>query len=76
MTTALESTVAGVTCTGCARGIRMGLLGLPEVTAVDVEVDTGRVRVTGDPLDGSRIERQLTWLGFPPTSEEDDDADR
>jgi hypothetical protein len=53
-----------------------GVLALPEIADVEVDVAAGRVRVSGDALDGDRVGRQLSWLGFPPASEEDDDADR
>lgn len=76
MTTTLDVTVKGMTCGGCARGIRMGLLGLPEVETVDVDITAGSVHVSGHALDAERLRRQLLWLGFPPTSEETTDADR
>jgi hypothetical protein len=76
VSTTPELAVAGVTCSNRAGDSRMGLPGLPEVTVVDVEFDIGRVRLTGKRPDLDRIGRQLTWLGFPPTGEEDDDADR
>jgi copper chaperone len=65
----LEFTVAGITCSGCVTGIRLGLLGLREVATVELDVASGRVQVHGSGLDEDRIRAQLGWLGFPPTSE-------
>ena len=76
MTATLDIAVDGVTCAGCARGIRMGLVALPEVDTVDVDISSGVVHVAGAALGADRIRRQLAWLGFPPITEGDDDEDR
>lgn len=65
----LEFTVAGISCSGCVTGIRLGLLALREVATVEVDVGSGKVQVHGNGLDEDRIRAQLGWLGFPPTSE-------
>ena len=44
--------VSGMTCDHCARAVRAEISKLPGVTEVDVDVDGGTVRVTGDPLPG------------------------
>ena len=44
--------VSGMTCDHCARAVRAEISKLPGVTGVDVDVDVGTVRVTGDPLPG------------------------
>ena len=42
-------TVKGMTCGHCASAVQKEIGGLPGVTGVEVELDTGTVRVTADP---------------------------
>ena len=44
--------VTGMTCDHCARAVRAEIGKLPGVTAVDVDVAAGTVRVSGNPLPG------------------------
>ena len=44
--------VTGMTCDHCASAVRAEISKLPGVTAVDVDVTAGTVRVCGDPLPG------------------------
>jgi copper chaperone len=44
--------VTGMTCDHCASAVRTEISKLPGVTAVDVDVTAGTVRVCGDPLPG------------------------
>jgi copper chaperone len=44
--------VTGMTCDHCASAVRAEIGKLAGVTGVDVDVDAGTVRVTGDPLPG------------------------
>ena len=44
--------VAGMTCDHCASAVRAEISKLSGVSGVDVDVDAGTVRVTGDPLPG------------------------
>ena len=44
--------VTGMTCDHCADAVRAEISKLPGVTGVDVDVDEGSVRVSGDPLPG------------------------
>jgi copper chaperone len=41
-----------MTCDHCAHAVQAEIRKLPGVTAVDVDVAGGTVRVTGDPLPG------------------------
>jgi copper chaperone len=41
-----------MTCDHCARAVRAEISRLAGVTGVDVDVATGTVRVSGDPLPG------------------------
>lgn len=43
-------TVTGMTCDHCTSAVRAEISKLPGVTAVDVDVTAGTVRVSGDPL--------------------------
>lgn len=66
VTMPLESfTVRNVKCDGCATNIRDGLLGLPGITTVDVDVATGHVTVEGSELARERLAEKLTALGYP-----------
>ncbi len=47
MTTATFD-VTGMTCGHCVRAVTEEVSAVPGVTAVDVDLDAGRVRVTGD----------------------------
>jgi len=44
--------VTGMSCDHCASAVRAEISKLPGVTGVDVDVDAGTVRVSGDPLPG------------------------
>jgi len=44
--------VTGMSCDHCASAIRAEISRLPGVTGIDVDVATGTVRVSGDPLPG------------------------
>ena len=48
MTTRTDYTVTGMTCGHCVRSVTEEVGALPAVTAVDVDLDTGRVTVTSD----------------------------
>jgi copper chaperone len=50
--------VVGMTCDHCARAVQAEIGKLPGVTAVDVDVAGGMVRVTGDPLPGDASLRE------------------
>ena len=41
-----------MTCDHCASAVRAEIGKLPGITDVDVDVDVGAVRITGDPLPG------------------------
>ena len=42
--------VTGMTCEHCARAVRDEVGQIPGVSAVDVDVAAGQVRITGSPL--------------------------
>jgi copper chaperone len=41
--------VKGMTCGHCVSAVQKEIGGLPGVTGVDVDLDTGTVRITADP---------------------------
>lgn len=44
----IELQVVGMSCSSCVRHVREGLRKVPGVTAVDVELEQARARVTHD----------------------------
>ena len=60
----IELKARNIKCGGCASAIREGLTSLPGVSGVEVDVDSGTVRVSGD-ADRAAIEAKLAELGYP-----------
>jgi copper chaperone CopZ len=61
----VEFRVAGLRCSGCVMGRRLGLLALDGVHAVDVDRESGRATVrTAPEPDPALLEEQLHWLGY------------
>jgi copper chaperone len=58
-------TVRNVKCGGCAANIRKGLGALPGVDTIEVEVQDGRVTVTGTHLSRAELSAKLAALGYP-----------
>ena len=58
-------TVQKVKCDGCATNIREGLLNLPGIDSVDVEISTGQVAVQGTQLSREELAGKLAALGYP-----------
>jgi copper chaperone len=50
--------VTGMTCDHCANAVRAEISKLPGITGVDVDIATGAVRITGDPLPGDASLRE------------------
>ena len=57
--------VQKVKCDGCATNIREGLLSLPGIDSVEVEVSTGQVTIQGTQLSHEELAGKLTALGYP-----------
>lgn len=64
----IELQASNIKCGGCASAIQEGLGSLPGVTAVEVDIDTGRVRVEGGNPDREAIVARLAELGYPVTA--------
>jgi len=60
-----EFTVQNVKCGGCVKAIQEGLARLAGVQSVEVTMEGGRVRVTGDHLDRAALAAKLAELGYP-----------
>jgi len=60
--------VTNVKCGGCVTTVREGLMKLPGVSQVLVEVSSGAVEVQGEALDAKVLEDKLAELGYPPVS--------
>ena len=50
--------VTGMTCGHCASAVRAEISKLAGITDVDVDVDTGTVRISGEPLPGDASLRE------------------
>ncbi|MEU8691940.1 cation transporter [Streptomyces sp. NPDC048665] len=58
-------TVAGMVCAHCAAAVAQGIERIPEVTAVAVDADSGRVVVTsGRPLDVTDVRAAVEEAGY------------
>jgi copper ion binding protein len=57
--------VTGMTCEHCARAVRDEVGQIPGVSAVDVDVAAGKVRITGSPVPGdSALREAITEAGY------------
>lgn len=59
-----ELTVQGMTCGSCVKHVTAALKSLPGVTAVDVDLNAGRVRVTAS-SDTTAFIAALDDAGYP-----------
>lgn len=57
--------VKNVKCGGCAGAIENGLKTLPGIDSVDVEIDSGKVTVSGSDLSREQLAAKLQELGYP-----------
>ncbi len=55
-----------IKCMGCVNNIEQGLLSLPDVTRVKVDLDSKTVQVEGNDLSEPDIHNKITELGYPP----------
>jgi len=63
--TSLTLTVLNVKCEGCVDNIVNGLNPIDGIENIDVDVNTGTVKITGTNLDKSNITSKLSELGYP-----------
>ncbi len=64
MSTTATYTVTGMTCNHCVNAVKEEVSEIPGVTAVEVELDSGRLEVTSDdPVDFDRIVEAVAEAG-------------
>lgn len=69
MTTTAEYTVTGMSCGHCVAAVTEEVGGLTGVTAVDVDLESGRVTVTSDaPIDAAEVAAAVAEAGYEVTS--------
>jgi copper chaperone len=57
--------VSGMTCEHCAMAVRTEISGLPGVTNVDVDVSSGEVAITADPVpDDAALRSAVDAAGY------------
>ncbi len=61
----LDLKVANVKCGGCASTIQEGLVTMPGIESVDVDIASGTVSINGTEIDTAAIQRKLGELGYP-----------
>lgn len=59
-----EYRVQGMTCSGCATKVTAAVSRVPGVVATDVDLATGRVRVTGRAVDEASVHAAITGAGY------------
>jgi copper ion binding protein len=68
MTTDTRSyTVSGMTCTHCVASVREEVSEVGGVSAVDVELSSGRLIVSGDAIDDEAIRAAVGEAGYEVT---------
>ena len=63
-----EYTVQGMTCAHCVSSVREEVAELPGVDAVDVDLATGRLSVTGDGVDDDAVRAAVAEAGYEVVS--------
>lgn len=57
--------VKGMTCEHCANAVRTEISSLPGVTDVDVDVDSGEVRIVAEPVpDDAALQAAVDAAGY------------
>ncbi|MFA7619963.1 MAG: heavy-metal-associated domain-containing protein [Thiohalomonadaceae bacterium] len=58
-------TVKNIKCGGCVANVQKGLKDVPGVENVEVTIDGGLVKVTGEGLSRVQLAERLRELGYP-----------
>ena len=56
--------VAGMTCGHCATAVAEEIGALPGVTAVDVDLESARLTVRGEPVDDAAVAAAVAEAGY------------
>ena len=65
---AREYTVQGMTCSHCVSSVREEVAEVPGVEAVDVDLASGRLTVTGEDADDAAIRAAVAEAGYEVVS--------
>jgi len=69
----MDLQVEGMSCGSCVKRVTQALLPLPGVSGVDVDLPSGRVRVSGELVQGGDLLiGALTDMGYPAKLTSDD----
>lgn len=60
--------VEGMTCAHCVNAVTGAVAAVPGVGDVDVNLDRGTVRVTGEEVDDSAVREAIVDAGYTPTT--------
>ena len=60
----LDYTVEGMTCSHCALSVREEVSEVPGVSAVDVDLASGRMTVTGDYVSDDAVRAAVAEAGY------------
>jgi copper chaperone len=59
-----DYTVQGMTCSHCVLSVREELSEVPGVSAVDVDLTSGRMTVTGQDIDDNAVHAAVAYAGY------------
>jgi copper chaperone len=62
--------VENIKCGGCINSINNALKKIPEIESIDVDLETGRITITGNP-DHDKVVKKLNEMGYPELGEND-----
>ncbi|SCX61034.1 Copper chaperone CopZ [Klenkia marina] len=65
--TTLDYTVTGMTCQHCVASVTEEVSEVAGVTDVDVDLDTGSLRVTGSDVDPAQVQAAVVEAGYSAT---------
>ncbi|GHE13746.1 heavy-metal-associated domain-containing protein [Klenkia taihuensis] len=60
----LDFTVTGMTCQHCVASVTEEVSEVPGVSAVDVDLASGALRVTGEGVDGDQVRAAVAEAGY------------
>jgi copper chaperone CopZ len=59
-----DYTVQGMTCSHCVLSVREEVSEVPGVSSVDVDLDTGRMTVSGENVDDEAVRAAVVEAGY------------